>query len=50
VTAYFKERPEKLLLIDITQHEAPWNPLCEFLAMQVPCVPFPHLNQNPTSE
>lgn len=50
VTEYFEERPEKLLVLDITRHKAPWNALCSFLKMEIPHEPFPHLNQNPSSE
>jgi hypothetical protein len=46
VALYFKERPEKLLVIDITRHEAPWEALCKFLDKDIPCVPFPHANQS----
>lgn len=33
--------PEKLLVFDVTQG---WAPLCEFLEVPIPSVPFPHVN------
>ncbi|MCH8902461.1 MAG: hypothetical protein IIA45_00880 [Bacteroidetes bacterium] len=44
VIQYFSERPNSLLIIDF-QHDFNWKTLCEFLNVQIPDVPFPHLNK-----
>ena len=43
VVEYFKDRPDDLLVMDITK-EDPWPRLCAFLGEPVPSVPFPHSN------
>jgi hypothetical protein len=35
---------DKLLVFDVTEHENPWIPLCNFLDLPVPSVPYPHSN------
>lgn len=47
VRAYFRERPDDLLVLDFTKGDK-WEPLCRFLGKEVPDVPFPHYNK--TSE
>lgn len=47
VHAYFRERPDDLLVLDFTKGDK-WEPLCRFLGKEVPDVPFPHYNK--TSE
>src|SRR5262245_19224829 len=37
--------PERLLVIDVTQG-AGWEPLCTFLGLPTPNVPFPHSNRS----
>lgn len=37
--------PERLLVFDVRQG---WEPLCEFLEVDVPGEPFPHLNEGDT--
>ncbi len=44
VRAYFAERPDDLLVLDITGGDG-WEPLCEFLGHSVPDAPFPWKNQ-----
>jgi hypothetical protein len=44
VRAYFAERPDDLLVLDITGGDG-WEPLCEFLGHPVPDAPFPWKNQ-----
>lgn len=44
VIEYFKDRPEDLLVIDITQGEG-WEKLCPFLGVDFPECEFPHLNK-----
>lgn len=44
VIAYFKNRPEDLLIIDLEKEDA-WTKLCPFLKMPVPSFPFPHANR-----
>jgi len=43
VRAYFRDRPDDLLVIDITKTKS-WEPICAFLGKPVPNVPFPHAN------
>jgi len=43
VIAYFKNRPNDLLIIDFTKN-ADWKELCKFLDVPIPDVPFPHAN------
>ena len=43
VLAYFKDRPDDLLVLDIAKGEG-WEPLCKFLGCPVPAAPFPHAN------
>ena len=44
VKEYFRDRPNDLLVIDIT-HDHRWEPICEFLGHPIPDVAFPHSNQ-----
>jgi hypothetical protein len=46
VRAYFHDRPQDLLVMDIIGGEG-WAPLCEFLGVRVPnpVPPFPHANE-----
>lgn len=41
--AYFRSRPQDLLIIDIPGGEG-WEKLCAFLGKEVPAVPFPFRN------
>lgn len=43
VLEYFKDRPDDLLTIDICGGDA-WQPICEFLDVPIPIVPFPLAN------
>lgn len=43
VIAYFKDRPEDLLIFDVTKADG-WEKLCAFLGCDVPDRPFPHSN------
>lgn len=43
VLDYFEQRPGALLVLDIIGGEG-WEPLCDFLEVPVPHVPFPHEN------
>ena len=44
VRAYFKDRPDDLLVIDICAGEG-WEKLCPFLGLDQPRAPFPHANE-----
>jgi len=44
VLAYFKDRPDDLLTLDVTAGEG-WDRLCTFLDKPVPDVAFPHSNK-----
>jgi hypothetical protein len=44
VMEYFKDRPDDLLVIDVTRDPS-WDRLCAFLGKPVPAVPFPHANK-----
>jgi hypothetical protein len=48
VEAYFRDRPDDLLVIDITR-DGRWEPICAFLGHPVPDQPFPHANRHPYS-
>jgi hypothetical protein len=48
VREYFRDRPEKLLVLDIRGGEG-WDPLCEFLDSPAPDRPFPHRNTSPVA-
>lgn len=44
VLAYFADRPEDLLLMDLPAGDG-WDKLCAFLGKPVPAVPFPRANR-----
>ncbi len=44
VLEYFKERPNDLLVMHITEGDG-WEKLCPFLNKKIPSVPFPSLNR-----
>jgi hypothetical protein len=44
VTAHFRDRPEKLLVMNICEGDG-WGKLCPFIGVQVPNIPFPHNNK-----
>ncbi len=44
VVQYFKDRPDDLLILDLTQGDG-WDKLCAFLDCPIPDVPFPHYNK-----
>ena len=44
VLAYFKDRPDDLLVMDICGGRADWEKLCKFIGKPVPDVPFPSSN------
>lgn len=46
VRAYFADRPEDLLELDISRGGA-WDVLCPFLGVPIPDAPFPHKNKAP---
>ena len=43
VDEYFRNRPDDLLVLDISRHG--WTELCSFLDKPVPNVRFPHVNK-----
>lgn len=43
VTAYFSDRPDDLLIMDVTKGEG-WEKLCPFLGLDVPVELFPKIN------
>jgi hypothetical protein len=43
VRDYFRDRPDDLLVLDISR-DPRWEPICAFLGLPVPEVPFPHSN------
>jgi len=45
VMAYFADRPDDLLVLDICGKDAGWPPLCAFLGKPVPATPFPVANK-----
>lgn len=48
VRAYFRDRPQDLLEIDLSR-DAAWEPICGFLGVPVPAQPFPHSNRRALS-
>lgn len=46
VTAYFKQRPDDLLVMDLSAG-AGWRELCAFLRLPIPSVPYPMKNRTP---
>ena len=50
VVNYFKNRPESLLAVNLTEEVDPWAPLCSFLGVPVPQADFPNSNQTSTTE
>ena len=44
VIEYFKDRPDDLLIIDITKIEN-WDAICTFLGEEIPEAVFPHANR-----
>lgn len=45
VMAYFKDRPDDLLIVDFTKGDK-WEKLCDFLNKDIPKDPFPHINKS----
>lgn len=45
VAAYFRGTQGKLLELPLCDMADPWPPLCEFLGLPVPDLPFPHRNK-----
>ena len=45
VLEYFKDRPDDLLVMDITKGDG-WEVLCPFIGCAIPNVPFPLSNKN----
>jgi Sulfotransferase domain len=43
VIGYFRDRPDDLLVLDLTTQASPWEPLCRFLGKPEPERVFPHL-------
>lgn len=44
VLEYFKDRPDDLLIMDLSKGHA-WEELCGFLGIKIPKKPFPHSNK-----
>lgn len=44
VEDYFRDRPDDLLVFDLNERGDPWGPLCKFLGLPRPVIPFPHMN------
>ena len=45
VDAYFADRPDDLLRLDVTNGDG-WAQLCPFLGLPIPRTPFPHRNRS----
>lgn len=43
VRNYFADRPQDLLVMDVCDQHEGWEPLCKFLDLPVPDLPFPHV-------
>jgi hypothetical protein len=44
VKSYFKDRPQDLLILDLTKGDG-WKKLCPFLGAEIPNISFPHANK-----
>ncbi len=44
VTEYFKDKPNKLLIMNFSEGDG-WGKLCTFLGKDIPNIPFPHSNK-----
>jgi len=44
VIRYFKNRPESLLVLNITEGDS-WQQICPFLKKNIPNIKFPHVNK-----
>lgn len=44
VKDYFKNRPDDLLILDLTKGDG-WEKICPFLGKEIPNIPFPHRNK-----
>lgn len=44
VLEYFRDRPDDLAILDVCSGDG-WEPLCGFLGVEIPEVPFPHSNR-----
>ena len=44
VRKYFKNKPDKLLVVDITKGNG-WEKICPFLGKEIPNDDFPHSNK-----
>lgn len=49
MTFFATNAPDRLLRLSVVEGEG-WEPLCEFLDVPVPDVPFPHANRRPDHE
>lgn len=49
VIDYFRERPNDLLIMDLTENEG-WEKLCRFLGKEIPGAPFPHVHKAESRE
>lgn len=45
VIAYFKDRPNDLIVVDFTKGDK-WEKICHFLGKDIPAAPFPHYNKS----
>lgn len=50
VLAFFKSRPDNLLIIDIEKEENQWAKLCQFLGKEIPNQEFPHRNKSKSNQ
>jgi hypothetical protein len=46
IDAHFKNRPDDVLYLDIFENPDPWPPLCQFLNVPVPAIPYPNQNRS----
>lgn len=49
VVAYFKDRPNDLLVYDVKEH-TDWKSLCDFLDKPIPAADYPHANRSDYSK
>jgi hypothetical protein len=46
IAAHFQNRPNDVLYVDIFETPDPWRPLCQFLNVPVPAIPYPNQNRS----
>ena len=46
IDEYFQNRPDDVLYMDVFETPDPWRPLCQFLNVPIPAIPYPNQNRS----